>query len=90
MWGWQAAAQVNFIPGVLWAAGGYSEVNLEKKNGYIADDQYRKGQYVFGNLFCNVTPNFTLALEYLRGARENMNEKKNTANRVSLMVQYNF
>lgn len=90
MWGWQAAAQVNFIPGVLWAAGGYSEVNLEKKNGYIEDDQYRKGQYIFGNLFCNVTPNFTLALEYLRGARENMNEKKNTANRVSLMVQYNF
>ncbi len=90
MWSWQAAAQVNFIPGVLWAAGGYSEVNLEKKNGYLADDQYCKGQYIFGNIFCNITPNFTLALEYLRGARENMNEKKNTANRVSLMVQYNF
>lgn len=90
MWGWQAAAQINFIPGMLWAAGGYSQVTLEKENGYLADNQYRRGEHLFGNVFCNVTPNFTLALEYLRGSRENMNGTRNTANRVSLMVQYNF
>ena len=90
MWGWQAAAQINFIPNVLWMAGGYSVVNLEKQNGYLSDEQYRRGQYMFANLFCNVTPNFTLALEYLRGSRENMSGKTNTANRISLMAQYNF
>lgn len=90
MWGWQAAGQINIIPDMFWVAGGYSEVNLEKHNGYLSPDQYKKGQYIFGNLFCNVTPNLTLALEYLRGSREDMNGEKNTANRISLMAQYNF
>lgn len=90
MWGWQAAAQFNIIPGILSASGGYSEVRLEERNGYLADDQYRRGQYIFGNVFCNITPNFTVAVEYLHGARENMNETKRAANRLSIMAQYNF
>jgi hypothetical protein len=90
MWGWQAAAQVNIIPSVLWVSGGYSEVGLDKENGYLADDQYHRGQYVFGNIFYNPTKNFTLALEYLHGSRKDMSLEKNTANRLSIMAQYNF
>ncbi len=90
MWGWQVAAQLNLIPGWLWASGGYSEVRVEERNGYLADNQYRRGQYIFGNIFCNVTNNLTLAVEYLHGAREDMNETKRAANRVSIMAQYNF
>ena len=90
MWGWQAAAQVNIIPSVLWVSGGYSEVGLDKENGYLADDQYHRGQYVFGNIFYNPTKNFTLALEYLHGSRKDMSSEKNTANRISIMAQYNF
>ena len=90
MWGWQAAAQVNIIPGVFWLAGGYSMVKLEKEHGYISDDQYHASTYIFGNAFCNITPNFTVALEYLRGMRENMNKDKNNANRINLLLQYNF
>ena len=90
MWGWQAAAQVNIIPSVLWVSGGYSEVGLDKENGYLADDQYHRGQYVFGNIFYNPTKNFTLALEYLHGSRKDMGSEKNTANRLSIMAQYNF
>ena len=90
MWGWQAAAQINIIPQKIWVAGGYSEVHLEKKNGYLSDDQYKRGQYIFGNAFYSITPNLTLALEYLHGSRKDMNGVNNTANRISLMAQYNF
>lgn len=90
MWGWQAAAQINIMPGRLWVAGGYSEVCLEKENGYLAKNQYHKGQYIFGNAFYNINRDFTLALEYLYGSRKNMDNEKGSANRLSLMVQYNF
>ena len=90
MWGWQIAGQVNIIPGRLWAAAGYSEVRLNERNGYLSDDEYRRGQYMFCNAFCNITSNFTVALEYLHGTRENMNESQRTANRLSIMAQYNF
>lgn len=90
MWGWQAAGRLNFIPGVFWASGGYSNVNIEKNDGYLSPEQYKKGQYIFANMFCNVSSNCTLAVEYLRGYRKDVSDLKNTANRVSLMVQYNF
>ncbi|MDE6861298.1 MAG: porin, partial [Alistipes sp.] len=90
MWGWQAAGRLSFIPGVFWVSGGYSNVNIEKDSGYLSPEQYKKGQYIFANLFCNVSSNCTLAVEYLRGYRKDVSDLQNTANRVSLMVQYNF
>ena len=90
MWGWQAAAQVNILPGRFWVAGGYSEVGLEKHNGYLADNEYHRGQYIFGNAFLNVHKSFTLAVEYLYGSRKNMDGREGSANRVSLLMQYNF
>lgn len=90
MWGWQAAAQINIMPGRFWVAGGYSEVGLDKENGYLAKNQYHRGQYIFGNAFYNINRDFTIALEYLYGSRKNMDEAKSSANRLSLMVQYNF
>ena len=90
MWGVQVAAQVNILPGRAWVAGGCSMVSLEKNNGYLAKNQYKSGSYIFGNIFCNVTKDLTMAVEYLHGARKNMDDNKNSANRVSLMVQYNF
>ncbi len=41
-------------------------------------------------IFCRVTPRCKLAAEYLYGTRKNMDNAKNHANRVNLMVQYNF
>ena len=90
MWGWQAAAQLNIVPGRFWLAGGYSEVNLEENNGYLSANEYRKGQYVFGNAFCQATPNITFALEYLHGTRKDMGGSMSKANRISIMAQYNF
>ena len=90
MWGWQAAAQVNIMPRKFWVAAGYSQVDLEKHNGYLSSDQYRRGQYLFANAFYNLTPNLTLAVEYLYGSRKDMNDTMNSANRLNVMAQYHF
>jgi hypothetical protein len=90
MWGWQAAAQVNIMPKKFWLAGGYSEVHLDKHKGAISDNQYSKGHYIFANAFYNVTRNFTLAVEYLHGGRKDVSGANDSANRLSIMAQYNF
>ena len=89
MWGWQAAGQIN-LTRRFWLSGGYSTVQVEKNHGYYATDEYKQGQYIFGNVFYAVTPRCKIAAEYLRGTREDMNSVKNHANRVNVMVQYNF
>lgn len=89
MYGWQAAAQINLSKRVA-ISGGYSMVQVCKKNGPYSGDEYREGQYIFGNLFCKVTPRCKIAFEYLYGTRENMDGKSNHANRANMMVQYNF
>ncbi|MBO5875966.1 MAG: porin [Alistipes sp.] len=89
MYGWQAAAQVNITPR-LSLSGGYSAVNVQRKNRYYTEDQYKQGQYVFGNVFYHITPRMKVAAEYLYGTRKDMNGVKNHANRVNVMAQYNF
>lgn len=89
MWGWQAAAQINLGRRVA-ITGGYSTVNVEKKHGFYSDDEYKQGQYIFGNVFWSITPRCKLAGEYLYGTRKDMNNDKGHANRVNLMVQYSF
>ena len=90
MWSWQVAGQVNIIPSTLFASGGYSTVRVNHSNGYFAETQYKRGTYIFGNVFYQVNPNMRLALEYLHGSRSDMNNTKGEANRLSVMVQYNF
>ena len=89
MYGWQASAQINLRKN-LSISGGYSAVTVCKKNGYYADNEYRTGQYIFGNIFYNITPRFAIAGEYLYGRRQNMDHAKNHANRINVMAQYNF
>lgn len=89
MYGWQAAAQINLTPR-MFLSGGYSTAVVCKKNGFYANDEYRKGQYIFGNLFYQLTPRCKFAVEYLYGTRKNMDGMENHANRANLMVQYNF
>lgn len=89
MYGWQVAAQINITPQIS-VSGGYSSVNVQRKNRYYADDEYKQGQYVFGNIFYQITPRMKIAAEYLYGQRKNMDSAKNHANRVNVMAQYNF
>lgn len=90
MWAWQASAQVDIIPSTLWLSGGYSTVKVNQHNGFYAEDQYKRGNYIFGNIFYQLTSNCRVAAEYLHGSRKNMNEAMGEANRLSVMVQYNF
>ena len=90
MWGWQAAGQINIIPSKLFVSGGYSTVRVNMCNGYYATNEYKRGTYIFGNIFYNLTHNCILAAEYLHGSRHNMDDAHNTANRLNIMIQYNF
>lgn len=90
MWAVQGSAQVDIVPHVFWLSGGYSVACVEQHNGYYAASEYRRGTYIFGNVFYKLTDNFTLAAEYLHGGRKNMDGLKGDANRLSVMVQYNF
>ncbi|MFR9566827.1 MAG: DcaP family trimeric outer membrane transporter, partial [Rikenellaceae bacterium] len=89
MYAWQAAAEFNISSRVS-ATGGYSAVNVDTKYGYYSDDEYKMGQYIFGNVFYAVTPRMQIACEYIYGNRKNMDQTKNSANRASVMVQYHF
>ena len=89
MWGWQAAAQIN-LTRRLFISGGYSTVRVQRSHGYYTDDQYKQGQYIFGNVFYSLTPRYKVAGEYLYGSRKDMNNDKGHANRVNVMLQYNF
>lgn len=89
MYGWQAAARINLLKN-LFISGGYSVVKVLKKNTFYSNDEYREGQYIFGNIFYHITPRFKIATEYLYGTRRNMDGARNHANRVNLMAQYNF
>lgn len=89
MYGWQAAAQIG-LSRYLTISGGYSTVTVCKENGFYADNEYKRGDYIFGNIFCHITPRFRLAAEYLYGTRKNVDDHKNHANRVNFMAQYNF
>ena len=89
MWGWQAAGQFN-ITSRLFVSGGYSTVRIQHSHGYYASDQYKQGQYIFGNVFYSLTPRCKVAGEYIYGSRKDMNNDKGHANRVNLMLQYNF
>ncbi len=87
---WQAAARIHIVPEILSVAGGYSCVKVNRRNGVWSEDIYREGQYIFGNIFCNITPRMTLAVEYLYGSRKDMNLEKNHANRANLLISYSF
>lgn len=89
MWGWQAAAQLN-LSKRLFVSGGFSMVNVDKKDDFSFANEYKQGRYVFGNVFYSLTPRCTIAAEYLYGSRKNMDYNKNHANRVSLQLQYHF
>ena len=54
------------------------------------NDAYQIGQYISGNLFWNVFPSMTLAIEYLWGQRRNWDNKSGNANRINFLAQYNF
>jgi hypothetical protein len=67
---------------------GFTKINYNYSRPM--NDAYRIGQYVSGNIFWNVFPSMTLAIEYLWGERKNWDKETGNANRINFMAQYNF
>lgn len=87
VWGWQIASQVNLYRGLV-LSGGYSMVKVEDTD--LSEDAYRKGTYLFANLFYTFGRHFQVAGEYLHGQRVNQNGEENSANRLQLLLRYLF
>ncbi len=89
MWGFQIGSE--FLLGERTALNmGYSTAAIDNKNGYYSDDEYLRGEYIFGNLYYAVTPRFKLGGEYLYGRRKNVDSQRNHANRINLLAQFGF
>ena len=89
MFGVQGGAQFSITPR-LQTTCGLSMVQVEKHNGSEHTNPYKRGVYAFGNIFYKITPRCSVAGEYLYGSRENMDNVIGYANRINLMLQYNF
>ena len=89
MWGWQASGQINFSRRMS-LSGGFSMVEMDRDDAFTFANEYKRGTYIFGNIFYALTPRCSIGAEYLYGSRKNMNSAKNHANRVSVQLQYNF
>lgn len=74
----------------LYLASNFSMTGVNRHDGYYVADSYYTGTYLSSSLFWKAYKNLTLAGEYLHGYRRNMDELSGTANRVQLMVQYDF
>jgi len=66
---------------------GFTKVHADQT--YPQQD-YHLGQYASINLFWNVLPSMTVAIEYLWGQRENYGGERGNANRFNGMVQFSF
>lgn len=54
------------------------------------DTAYKYGQYAVANVFYNITPQFSWALEYIWGRRVDMNRMQAHDNRIQTMLQVSF
>ena len=57
---------------------------------YTMPSDFHKGSYASGTIFWRAFKNMTVAAEYLYGKRENIDHQSGQANRVQLMLKYDF
>ncbi len=89
MWGFQIGSE--FLLGRRTSLNaGYSTAAVDDKNGYYSDEEYLRGEYIFGNLYYSVTPRFKLGAEYLYGRRKDVDSQRNHANRANILAQFSF
>ncbi|MFR9522973.1 MAG: DcaP family trimeric outer membrane transporter [Rikenellaceae bacterium] len=89
MWGFQVGGEF-FLGERTSLNAGYSTAAVDDKNGYYSNDEYLRGEYIFGNLYYALTPRFKLGGEYLYGRRKNVDSERNHANRFNLLAQFSF
>ncbi len=89
MWGFQIGSEFLLSQRTSLNCG-YSTAAIDDKNGYYSEEEYQRGEYIFGNLFYSITPRFKLGGEYLYGRRKNTDSQRNHANRINLLAQFSF
>jgi hypothetical protein len=68
----------------------FSQVDVDLPDNYEDTSLYKEGYYLATNFFWYAKPNVQFGAEYLYGKRVNQNEEWGQANRLQVMLQYNF
>lgn len=89
MYGFSFGTRIDFTKKWYMSAN-FSTAGMSDKENYTHPDDYHKGTYVSGSIFWNAFKNMTAGAEYLYGKREDKDEKYGEANRVQMMVRYDF
>ena len=84
-----AGLQYNFNPRTFVSCT-FSQVGIEIPDNYKDTDLYKEGYYLATNFFWYARPNVQLGAEYLYGKRVDQNDNWGDANRLQVMLQYNF
>lgn len=89
MGSWTGGLQYTFSS--KWTAtAAYSGVKVATPADYYQADLYHLAQYLSTNIFYNITPSCQAGLSYMYGARKNLDSQLGHANRVQMLLQYNF
>ncbi len=90
-YGWYAGLKYD-ITDDIFVSGTYSQARIYTRSsiGDPLPNAYQYSQYIVANCFWHATENLTLAAEVLRGTKTNFNSEDHSANRLNILVQYNF
>lgn len=84
-----AGLQYNFNPRTFLSCT-FSQVDVDIPDNYDDTSLYKEGYYLATNFFWYAKPNVQVGAEYLYGKRVDQNDKWGEANRIQVMLQYNF
>ncbi len=68
----------------------FSQVDVDVPDNYEDTSLYKEGYYLATNFFWYAKPNVQFGAEYLYGKRVDQNDSWGQANRLQVMMQYNF
>lgn len=84
-----AGLQYNFTPRAFMSCT-FSQVDVDLPDNYKDTNLYKEAYYLATNFFWYAKPNVQLGAEYLYGKRVDQNNDWGQANRLQVMLQYNF
>ena len=84
-----AGLQYNFTPRTFMSCT-FSQVGIDVPDDYKDTELYKEGYYLATNFFWYARPNVQFGAEYLYGRRVDQNDNWGQANRLQVMLQYNF
>jgi hypothetical protein len=84
-----AGLQYNFTQRAFMSCT-FSQVDVDLPDNYDNTNLYKEGYYLATNFFWYAKPNVQFGAEYLYGKRVNQNDEWGQANRLQVMLQYNF